>query len=225
MGKIVVICRTRNEERNIDRFCQAYAWADLILIADGGSQDRTVRRAKKYPNVRVMKFIKRIYQGNEWRNPHGRHINFMIDWARNEQADWIIFDDCDCVPTLALQRQTRRILEATDKRVILLYRLYVYGTDQYFPEMNKPGKSLYAWRSSVPVRAVEDEAWGSHCIPQAWEEADVLELEKPLSCLHYFSQDEKTIERKLKFYEQNGDTAQHPLKYGGPLEELPLWAK
>jgi len=223
--KIITICRTLNEAANIDRFCQSYQWADAILIADGGSKDKTIKLARRYPNVTVKVFRERIFQGDAWRNPHGKHINFMIDWAVQNKADWIIFDDCDCVPTQSLQRQARRILEATDKRVIKLYRLYVYGQTQYFPELNEPGKSLYAWRASVPVRAVEDEAWGSHCITQSWGDDDVLELEKPLTCLHYYCPDEATVKRKIDFYSQNGDAVNHPLTYSGRLEILPEWAK
>ena len=40
----------------------------------------------------------------------------MIEWAKAEEADWIIFDDCDCVPTKALQLDARGILEDTQGR-------------------------------------------------------------------------------------------------------------
>ena len=222
--KIIVICRTRNEAKNIDRFCQSYQWADAILIADGGSTDKTVQKALAYPNVQVKRFREQVCQNGYWRNPHGRHINFMIDWAKSKLADWIIFDDCDCVPTTALQEQARIILEAISENVVMLYRLYVWGNDQYFPEMNKPGQSLYAWRASVSVRASEDDPW-QHTME--WPDCTELRLEQPLCCLHYYCPDEKTVERKLEFYRKSGEqkNAAHPLKVNGPLEELPEWAK
>lgn len=222
---IVVICRTLNERRNIARFCKAYNWANHIIVADGGSRDSTVRIARKYHNVEIRPFKERIYQNGHWRNPHGKHINFMIDEALKLGADWIIFDDCDCVPTAALQSHARGMLEGTDKRVIMLYRLYVWGLKEYFPEMNIPGKSLYAWRADMPVRAVEDEAWGSHCMTSPWQAGDVLELDNPLSCLHYFCQDEAVTQAKLEFYKLGGDAANHPLTYGGALAALPEWAR
>jgi len=94
---ITVICRTRDEARNIGMFCKSYAWADQILIADGGSKDNTIQIARRFSNVKVRKFSERISKtdGELWRNPHGRHINFMIDWAESSEADWIIFDDAD----------------------------------------------------------------------------------------------------------------------------------
>lgn len=224
--KIVVICRTRNEAHNIDRFCRAYAWADAVLIADGGSIDNTLDRARHYSNVRVDLFTEKVFSGDYWRNPHGRHINFMIDWAIREEASWIIFDDCDCVPSRTLQEDCRSILEDTDKKVILLYRLYLWGSDQYFPDLNKVGQSLWSWRADMPVRALEDNPW-SHDIIPCWSGDDVLNLEPPHACLHYFCPDEVTVKRKLSFYRDSGEQpeALHPLEGCGPLKELPEWAK
>lgn len=224
--KIVVICRTRNEARNIERFCEAYYWADAVLIADGGSSDNTLDLARLYANVKVDLFPARVQGDNGlWRNPHGKHINFMIDWALNEQADWIIFDDCDCVPTVHLQRDLRGILEDTDKKVVLLYRLYVWGNAHYFPNQNAPGQSLYAWHNSMPVRALDND-W-SHDIPYSWQPGQELKLEQPLCCLHYFCPDEATVEQKLEFYRQSGEqpTALHPLRGCGELAPLPDWAR
>lgn len=233
--KIVVICRTRNESRNIARFCLAYSWADAILIADGGSTDNTLDIARQFDNVKVELFTQKVHQNDHWRNPHGRHINFMIDWALREKADWIIFDDCDCVPTLALQADIRGLLSDTDKTVCQLYRLYVWGSDKppretgkalYFPDLNKAGQSLWGWRSDVPVRALEDNPW-SHDIIPCWNEGDVLNLEHPHCCLHYFCPDLATVERKLTFYRESGEQpeAVHPLEGCGSLALLPDWAK
>lgn len=223
---ITVICRTRNEARNIARFCLAYSFADAILIADGGSTDTTLDTARTFGNVQVDLFTQKVHNGDHWRNPHGRHINYMIDWAIKEQADWIIFDDCDCVPTAALQADIRGLLSDTDKKVIQLYRLYVWGSDQYFPDLNKAGQSLWGWRADVPVRALEDDPW-SHDIVPCWNEGDVLNLEAPHCCLHYFCPDPATVERKLTFYRESGEqpTAAHPLDSCGPLALLPEWAR
>lgn len=221
---IIVICRTRNEARNIERFCQAYAWADAILIADGGSTDNTLDLARTYHNVQVDLFTERVRSGDHWRNPHGKHINFMIDWASREQADWIIFDDCDCVPTVALQQDIRGILEDTPQKVCQLYRLYVWGSEQYFTDLNNAGQSLWGWHGSVPVRALEDNPW-SHDIIPCWDSA--LNLEHPHACLHYFCPDPITVNRKLEFYRESGEQpeALHPLEGCGSLAMLPDWAK
>ena len=59
--KIVVIVRTKNEGLNMGRFCTNYRdCADLILVADGGSEDHTVDIAKCFANVKVRDFTERI---------------------------------------------------------------------------------------------------------------------------------------------------------------------
>lgn len=222
--KIIATARTRNESKNIDRFCQAYTWADAILIADGGSEDDTIERAMGYANTKIRQFGEKVHHNGVWRNPHGRHINFLIDWAKEEGADWIIFDDCDCVPTKVLQKYLKSVIfENTESDLIYLYRLYVWGTNRYFPDLNKPGQSLYAWRSSVDVRADESNPWQHHIeIP----DAPILRLDLPYCCLHHFAPDEGTVQRKLVFYVQAEiPDIRHPLAYGGQLEPLPEWAK
>jgi glycosyltransferase involved in cell wall biosynthesis len=194
-------------------------------VADGGSEDNTLDIARLYSNVQVRVFREKVWNGEWWRNPHGKHINFMIDWALAEGADWIIFDDADCVPTLDLQRDIRGLLEDTPKQVVLLYRLYLWGHNQYFPALNEPGQSLWAWHSSIGVRA-EDNDW-SHDILPCWQPPQELKLEYPHSCLHYFSPDEATVNRKLEFYRESGEQpkALHPLKGCGELATLPDWAR
>lgn len=215
---ITVIVRTRDEASNIDRFCQSYHWADKILIADGGSLDDTVKRALSYPNVEVREFAQRIYKNGLWRNPHAEHINFLIDWT--DKPDWVIFDDCDCVPTLDLQKCFRDISNTTRDDIIMLYRLYVWGDSQYFPKLNEPGQSLYAWRGNIDIRAIDNNLWGSHeiFIP----DIPTLKLGLPLTCLHYYCPDEQTVLNKMEFY---GKEMEHPLKSSGPLEQLPKWAR
>ena len=57
--RVIVLARTLNEERNIARFCRCYARADAILVADGGSTDRTVDIARQFENVEVRQFRER----------------------------------------------------------------------------------------------------------------------------------------------------------------------
>jgi glycosyltransferase involved in cell wall biosynthesis len=223
--KIIATTRTLNEAANIDRFCQCYQWTDAILIADGGSKDGTVTRAKKHKNVAVRAFNKRICRNGLWRNPHGKHINFLINWAIREGADWIIFDDVDCVPTVELQRDLRPLMETINGRIIMLYRLYIWGQDKYFADMNRFGQSLYAWRLPSKIRAWEGDPL-KHRI-SGWNPEDEIRLESPLSCLHYFFPDEETVERKKAFREGLGihKYEPHPLAAFGPLQPLPKWAR
>lgn len=223
--KIIVTLRTRNEARNIARFCLAYSWADSILIADGGSDDDTVKIAQTFGNVKVNLFPHKVHRNDHWLNPIGQHVNFLVDWAKAEGADWIIFDDCDCVPTVALQREARGLMADTAKSVVELYRLYVWGSAEYFPDMNIPGQSLWAWRADMPIRWAEADPWQHHV--EGWTREDALRLEPPCACLHYFCPDEDTTEAKRKFYHETNleADAPHPLQRFGHLATLPEWAK
>jgi len=49
--KIAVYAISKNEEQFVKRFCESAKDADLILIADTGSTDNTVKEAKKYGAV------------------------------------------------------------------------------------------------------------------------------------------------------------------------------
>lgn len=46
--KIAVYAISKNEEMFVERFCKSAADADMILIADTGSTDDTVKLAKKH---------------------------------------------------------------------------------------------------------------------------------------------------------------------------------
>lgn len=225
--KIVVVVRTKNEALNIGRFCTAYRdCADLILVADGGSEDKTIAMAKCFKNVKVRNFTERVeFPGGLWRNPHGKHMNFMFDWAVEEGADWIIFDDCDCFPTAALKENLREIMENAAYPTVWLYRIYVWGKDKYFPKLNDPGKSIYAWKPETGIVAREDDPLDCYLlnVPSGLSKERVV-LEQPFCVLHYFCQSEEIVQAKLDFYKATRHALLHPLKMGGPLADLPEWA-
>lgn len=225
MAKIITIVRTRNEAKNIGRFCSSYWWADKILVADGGSEDNTVSLAKEFRNVKVRSFDKRVIGSNGlWRNPENSHWNFLIKWAISEGADWILHDDCDCVPTVATQYCGRKLLsEATEanKSIVLAYRIYIYLGKYYFPGLNDPGQSLYGFTPNSGIWFDESKEW-SVDLTKPINDANTIAWEKPYSLLHHFAPDEQTIQSKLDFYLRSGqfETLNHPSTYGTmlPLE-------
>jgi len=223
---IIVVVRTLNESKNIDRFCQSYSWADKILIADGGSSDDTIYRAMKFDNTYAYTFRDKIWHTDKvFSNPRGKHINFLIDWAKREHADWIIFDDVDCVPTVDLQKWGRNILEGCSMELCYAYRYYVKGEKEYYPDANKPGQSLWAWRNYSKVRADEtDPTVFTMKIPSKMG----MYLLPPYVLLHYFYPDEETIQKKMEFYGITGDaggTPKHPDELFGRIEKLPEYAR
>lgn len=228
---IISVCvRTRNEERNIARFCQDYInmGVDHILVADGGSEDDTKAIAQEFDTVSVRDFPERVYGKNGlWRNPEGKHLNALLDWAKEIESDWLIIDDCDSFPTRNLQLEGRHLLRYADslnKTCLLAHHIYLYGKNQWFPDQNKNTGFMWAWRVDSPLRARDSEEWGI-----IWDNlppmTDCFTLNYPLSLLHDYCPDPETVERKLKFYNENGmmSPTLHPLEWGGKLENIHEW--
>ncbi len=66
--KIIATTRTKNEEENIERFCRSYidtGLADLVLIADGGSDDDTVAIAESVPNYMLKENGRRVLEQSD----------------------------------------------------------------------------------------------------------------------------------------------------------------
>lgn len=224
--KIIATCRALNEAKNVERFVAAHKpFVDDILIADGGSRDNTVALAEAAgAQVRIFPEMVQCTPDGR-RNPHGRHINFVVNWALEEGADWVIFDDCDDVPTIALQQQAREIFETTKFSHVNVFRMYVYGEKHYYPKLNEPGQSIWAWRREANVRAEEENPLVSKML-NILPPSGMLMLNHPLACLHYSWPTEEEIARKIGFYISTGEGAMltHPGSWAGPMVALPEWA-
>ena len=225
---IVTVCRTLNEERNIELFCEEHSKiADIILISDGGSEDRTIELAEKFDKVHVESFEKRVYRGDVWRNPHGLHLNSMFDWAIKNGAEWIVYDDCDSVPNKYMKEALPKYFSNPAYNTIMVRRLYLYKDEGYFPAMSKAGYAVLAWRARLNVRASEDDPWNHHM------EFDrnmrmAAKLAYPSCLLHYSFPHDEEIARKAAFYkiakEMPDHQKWHPTVFGGKIEPLPAWA-
>ena len=237
---IIVIARTRNEELNIQRFCESYYWANKILIADGGSEDKTKEIAGKFPNVEIRDFTEKVWRHKIWRNPHGKHINFMVDWAEDENADWIIFDDVDCIPNFHIRSECYKIFEEAEEagaEFILANRAYIYRDDRYFKDLTCPRTlagtydnewipSLWAWKANLGFRASEDNPFKHEFIKRPTDYPR-KELYPPYSLLHYFYPTDEYMQRKINFYDKIYDFGnahvRDPKEYGGQLLPLEAW--
>lgn len=224
---IVTVCRTLNEERNIELFCEEYSKiSDLILIVDGGSEDKTIELAESFDKVKVANFIPRVEKDGIWRNPHGLHLNYMFYWAIAQGAEWIIYDDCDSLPNANLKKALPKYFGNPDIETIMVRRLYIYKDEGHFPEMTEVGFAKWAWRTNIRVRASEKDPWNHHM-----EHGDgaCMRIEAPCCLLHYSWPDDEEIERKAAFYKiaksmEDGQKWSPPL-FGGKLEALPEYAK
>jgi glycosyltransferase involved in cell wall biosynthesis len=201
--KIIALVRTLNEERNIARFCRSYAWADKILCADGGSTDKTVEIAQSFSNVEVRPFYERVLGENgTWRNPEGKHINFLINWAKEENCDWMTLEDCDCFPTKKLQDVGKLIFveaEELGHKCVKLQRIYLYDMDKWFSR-NKTNIN-WAWKPETNIYVDENDPWGiiTLNVPETG-----YTLFPPLAVLHDFSPTPEIGQKKMDFYNKTG---------------------
>lgn len=230
--KIIATTRTLNEEKNVGRFIESYNWVDEVLIVDGGSEDSTVSIVNNYDYAFVRTFDERIkMQNNHWRNPQGKHINACIDWAIARHADWIIFDDCDCIPNYLLKEGGREILLDTPGDVLFVVRLYIWGEDQHFLKMAQPTgewcPSIWAWRADTDIRASEEDPFIHDLSVREKPDLPQERLMPPYCLLHYYCPDEETAHKKWRKYIDSGQhpTLLHPLEAGGELEPLPDFAR
>lgn len=224
--KIFVIVRTRNEHRNIERFCRSYSFADNILVADGGSDDDTIFLAQQFPNVVVREYLEKVYGKNEiWRNPEGRHVNFLIDWATSEGADWIVYDDCDSFPTKDLRLFGRDVFNSADadgRLGVAAHHIYLYGENQWFTSSLAPtGRFIWAWKPGN-LRMDDNTEWG--IIRTSFPEF-CLELSPPHCLLHDFCPTPEITQQKLDFYNNCGKMDKIPsiVEFFGELNARETW--
>lgn len=227
--RAVVILRTLNEQSNVIRFCRSYARADKILIADGGSNDLTLYLGRQFDNVEAKPFDKRLDFGGVIFNDQPAQLNFLIDWAIDEGTDWIVYDDCDCVPAQALRADWRDILANAEAPVICAYRLYVWGHDEYLPRMSMAGQSLWTWRPKDAPQIRGDSSlrpgqMGIVGVPKRGPGR--VDLKAPYCLMHYFAPDRAAYQRKHQRYLARGDR-EVTMEDGPywPPEPLPSWAR
>jgi hypothetical protein len=233
MQKIAVVLRTLNERPHLARFLWGYDWVDHILVADGGSTDGTQEFLSSHPKVSLCEYTVNITHPKTGvvRNPEGAHINFLLDWAGSIGVDWTILDDADGCPNFVLRKYGREVLEAESADSLYAFRMYIWGTEEWFPDLTggslNPGpewSSLWAWRSGL-VRWSEEDPFKSVLEDPYLESVTKHKLPYPSALLHYFCLTPEIAERKRMFYSQTLDGGLQPqLESCGPLRRLPSWA-
>lgn len=232
--KIIATVRTLNEAKRIGKFCEAYSFADKILVADGGSTDDTIELASTFPNVNIRHYTKKVKLANGvYRNPDGPHIQFLVDWAMDEGADWIIHQDADQRPNKHLKQDVRNVLEKSEKDFIQVTQIYVYERDNYFKKMSfQDGiwlQGLWAWRANINLKIIDKMPHyefsfdGKNSIDI--NKTDRFENILPPYCfLHYGWETEKQLQDHIAYYRNSGlMQMNHPTEWYGQPEPLLDW--
>jgi glycosyltransferase involved in cell wall biosynthesis len=85
---ISVFIMTYNEEVNIERCLDSVCWSNDVVILDSFSQDRTVKLASVYPNVRIFH---REFDGFSSQRNYGIHqIRYFNRWLLVLDADEVV---------------------------------------------------------------------------------------------------------------------------------------
>ncbi len=231
--KIVACCRAYNEEIRIAKFCDAFQFADLVLVADGGSTDRTVEIAQSMPKTLIRNFpLKVEVGGGIWRNPDGPHLQFLYDWAIEEGADWTICQDCDQRPNKYLKQDARDIFSKMgDKDFLMVTQIYLYGKDQYFPNLSAGWQQgLWAWRSNINLKVIDKmphfefsfDGMKSFDVPSLNRH---VAIDPPYCFLHFGWEDEAMIEKHIEYYHTTKliPGMRHPKSFGGQPEHILEW--
>lgn len=233
--KIIASCRTLNEATRVEKFCQAYQFADEILIADGGSEDNTVELALKYPKVQVRNYdVKVELKDGSWRNPDGPHIQFLVDWAAAESGDWLIHQDCDQRPNKFLKADARDILTDTDKDFVMVTQIYIIENNMYFSDLSHMGgdwaQGLWAWRLSTGLRIIDKMPHyefsfdGEKSVDFAKVD-NKLNILPPYCFMHFGWETEEQIKAHVDYYNRTHliPNMLHPKVFGGKPSPLEDW--
>ena len=239
--KIVAIVRTYNETKHIEKFCMSYQnIADVILVADGGSEDNTVSLASLMPKTKVRKYEERVMLENGYtRNPDWKHINFLIEWAEEEQADWVIFDDCDVRPNYKLKEDARKMIEEAEHPILRAPYIFMWGTELHFPALSLLSSptiyepALWGWKLSVGLRAIGDPPHYIFTEPKDrtkqvfFDRIPTTTFYAPYARLHFAWENDENTDAHVEYYQKSGliPGMRHPRDFGGAPALLLDWMK
>jgi len=119
-----VIIIAKDEEKMIGECLESVKWADEIILLDGGSTDKTLEVAKRYPQVKAVgQGVRRIDYG-AWHN----------QGIQEAKGEWLLYVDADERITPGLQeemqdviRDTQYVAYAIPRQNVLLGKAMKFG--------------------------------------------------------------------------------------------------
>jgi glycosyltransferase involved in cell wall biosynthesis len=138
----------RNEEHTIARAIASCAFADEVLVVDGGSNDKTIEICK-HAGVRV---VERPF------DDFARQRNFGLEQAREE---WVLFVDADERVTPDLAAEVRQLIEHPSAEGYEIPRRNMvlgHWLDWHFGGDDAPLRLLRRENASYPAVGVHERA-------------------------------------------------------------------
>jgi len=191
--------------------------------------------ASQYPKVKIRNYDVKVECANGiWRNPDYLHLMFLWDWAIEEGADWIISQDCDQRPNKFLKQDARIIMEDMKEDFLLATQIYLWGKEQYFPELSNHGQwiqGLWAWRANINLRVIDKMPHfefsfdGNKSIDINTMPNRCHRILPPYCYMHYGWQTEEQVDKHLEYYRKSKliEGMVHPLDFGGRLAPILDW--
>jgi tetratricopeptide (TPR) repeat protein len=132
--KIAVYAISKNEEKHVKRFCESAKDADLIIITDTGSDDKTVEEAKKHGAV-----------------VHSICVNpFRFDVARNAALSLVPTDVDVCVSMdldeMLLPGWRKELEQCWSEDITRLNIGFEFGINQVFYPSRAHNRHGYYWK-------------------------------------------------------------------------------
>ena len=95
---LVVCIPTFNEELNIKKCLNKLKWAKKIYLLDGNSDYKTIKIAKKFHNIKIIKLKKNI--------DYTQKLNFLLNLNKKK---WVFILDADYVLTDNLVKEIKKL--------------------------------------------------------------------------------------------------------------------
>jgi glycosyltransferase involved in cell wall biosynthesis len=178
--KVSVMMITFNSERLLERVLASVAWADEIVIVDGGSSDRTEEIARRFTD----RFEVREFRG------FGLQKQSALDLCT---GDWVLSVDSDEVVSETLRRSIERAVAAPGDKVAFRMKLSTCFAGAWF--------GARGWRADRKLRLFRRDRgrFSTHIVHEGVEtEGPVGWVEGLL--LHYSYSDIEHYATKMNHY-------------------------
>lgn len=200
---IVALCRVKNGGE-IFRKCltKVSSMVDTVIVFDDNSTDNTAEIAQKFANV--------VYHKSEWNTlDEARDRQWMLDKARELNADWCWVMDHDELPEDKLYGDIRKIVEnANPEKDLFAFKIcHLWNSEEYFRADGLWGNfwqgRLFRVREQNVIKSNKTKGDANyHCSAHGNIPAQCIQS-LPYKILHYGNMDGANRFKKYLWYTAN----------------------